>query len=103
MDLARAQRNFEGKSGPEPNSGVSGEPALLAHDARKRNPNEASMLGLRGYVQTPERVVNHTVAKLFKDKPPKADDRVLDAGCGKGEFIEGIILWCKKLTILFPK
>lgn len=61
------------------------------------------MLGLRGYVQTPEKVVNHMVAKLFKDKPPKAADRVLDAGCGKGEFIEGIILWCKKHNNPVPK
>jgi len=61
------------------------------------------MLGLKGYVQTPEKVVSHMVAKLFKDKPPRANDRVLDAGCGKGEFIDGIIRWCKRHNSPVPQ
>lgn len=34
------------------------------------------------------------VAKLFANKSPGVDDTILDPGCGKGVFIEGIIRWC---------
>jgi hypothetical protein len=34
------------------------------------------------------------VELLFKNRHPKASDRVLDPGCGLGAFIEGVLRWC---------
>lgn len=57
----------------------------------------------KGYVKTPKKVIEHMVSRLFENKPPKSTDRILDAGCGQGEFIEGIILWCKRNNNPIPK
>ena len=43
------------------------------------------------------------VAKLFENRHPKPSDTVLDAGCGQGNFVEGIISWCKKHDYPLPK
>ena len=50
---------------------------------------------MKGFVPTPPQVVDDMVAKLFDTRPPSAEDRVLDPGCGEGAFIEGIIRWCE--------
>lgn len=34
------------------------------------------------------------VAKLFRNRQPRASDTLLDPGCGTGSFIEGVIRWC---------
>ncbi|MBE0418300.1 MAG: methyltransferase, partial [Coriobacteriia bacterium] len=31
---------------------------------------------------------------LFSDRPPSADDRVLDPGSGEGAFVDGVLRWC---------
>ncbi len=42
------------------------------------------------------------VEKLFLGKPPMEDDIILDPGCGKGSFIEGIIRWCTERDLTLP-
>lgn len=51
---------------------------------------------MKGFVPTPPSIVDHMVAKLFGKNPPGAEDAILDPGCGRGAFIEGIIRWCEK-------
>lgn len=58
---------------------------------------------MKGFVPTPDDIVDLMVAKLFHRAIPKPDDIVLDPGCGKGAFIEGIIRWCDKKSIICPK
>jgi len=36
------------------------------------------------------------VAKLFEKNLPDPKDNLLDPGCGRGAFIDGIIRWCEK-------
>jgi adenine-specific DNA-methyltransferase len=43
------------------------------------------------------------VSRLFKGRPPKPGDKVLDPGCGRGAFIEGIVRWCKSREIDLPR
>ena len=35
------------------------------------------------------------VAKLFRERPPRANETLLDPGCGRGAFVEGVLRWCK--------
>lgn len=49
---------------------------------------------MRGFVPTPAPIVDLMVEKLFGDRPPGQDAKVLDPGCGPGAFIEGVIRWC---------
>jgi adenine-specific DNA-methyltransferase len=51
---------------------------------------------MKGFVPTPPAIVDHMVAKLFEKKFPGPEDKVLDPGCGRGAFIDGIIRWCEK-------
>jgi len=51
---------------------------------------------VKGFVPTPAHLVDQMVAKLFRDRPPRSSDRLLDPGCGTGAFIEGVLRWCKK-------
>lgn len=51
---------------------------------------------MKGFVLTPEKIVDSMVEKLFDQSPPRKSDRILDPGCGTGAFIEGIIRWCSK-------
>jgi len=57
---------------------------------------------MKGYVATPEVVVDMMVSKLFQYGPPSPDCTVLDAGCGNGAFVEGIIRWCEKRHVAIP-
>ncbi len=34
------------------------------------------------------------VARLFRTRRPRADESLLDPGCGTGAFIEGVVRWC---------
>src|SRR5438046_2240625 len=36
------------------------------------------------------------VDRLFKGRPPKPRDILLDPGCGTRAFLEGIVRWCRK-------
>jgi len=64
---------------------------------------DAALLIAKGHFQTPATIVEHMVAKLFEGRAPKSSDTLLDAGCGAGDFIEGIILWCQKHKNPLPR
>lgn len=51
---------------------------------------------MKGFVETPPAVVDFMVEELFRGKPPTADDRLLDPGCGNGVFIDGVLRWCDR-------
>ncbi len=51
---------------------------------------------MRGFVPTPEAIVDRMVAKLFARRRPTVNDRLVDPGCGTGAFIEGVIRWAEK-------
>jgi hypothetical protein len=59
---------------------------------------------MKGFVPTPRQTEHAMVDLLFRDSRPEADDFVLDPGCGKGEFIDGLIRWCeaRNITIDVP-
>lgn len=50
---------------------------------------------MKGFVPTPPATVDLMVAKLFDGVPATPDLRVLDPGCGEGEFIHGIVRYCQ--------
>jgi adenine-specific DNA-methyltransferase len=58
---------------------------------------------VKGFVPTPDHVVDAMVAKLFDGYPPSADSTVLDPGCGTGAFIQGIARWCRHKGPALPK
>jgi len=58
---------------------------------------------MKGFVPTPEPIVDLMVAKLFQKGPPHRKDTVLDAGCGRGAFIDGIVRWCSKHNTPLPR
>ena len=43
------------------------------------------------------------VSKLFDGHHPTASSCVLDPGCGNGEFIAGILRWCKAHSVATPE
>jgi len=57
---------------------------------------------MKGFVPTPEFVVDLMVGKLFADGPPGASARVLDPGCGNGEFIAGVLRLCAQRSWPVP-
>ena len=58
---------------------------------------------MRGFVPTPDKIVDHMVSKLFADKPPTAHATLLDPGCGPGAFISGVLRWCGKNQLETPQ
>lgn len=50
---------------------------------------------MKGFVPTPEPVVDLMVAKLFEGRPPTPGSSLLDPGCGRGAFIQGVVRWCR--------
>jgi len=58
---------------------------------------------VKGFVPTPNNVVDLMVTKLFHGANPSPEDTILDPGCGTGAFIEGIIRWCEKKSLPLPK
>lgn len=51
---------------------------------------------MKGFVPTPTPVVDLMVEKLFRARPPTAESSLLDPGCGRGAFIDGIVRWCER-------
>ena len=49
---------------------------------------------MKGFVPTPSHIVDAMVGKLFGVRAPRADESLLDPGCGTGAFIEGVLRWC---------
>jgi adenine-specific DNA-methyltransferase len=58
---------------------------------------------MKGFVPTPEKVVDHMVDKLFANDAPNANAKVLDPGAGRGAFVDGIIRWCQRNHSPLPK
>lgn len=58
---------------------------------------------MKGFVPTPDSIVDLMVAKLFRHQPPENEYEILDPGCGTGAFIEGIIRWCNKYRRPLPR
>ena len=50
---------------------------------------------MKGFVPTPPLLVDKMVAKLFRSRPPREGDSLLDPGCGTGAFVEGVLRWCE--------
>ncbi|MEA3247864.1 MAG: class I SAM-dependent methyltransferase [Gemmatimonadota bacterium] len=50
---------------------------------------------MKGFALTPPALVDLMVAKLFSRRAPVPRDRLLDPGCGTGEFIAGVMRWCE--------
>lgn len=57
---------------------------------------------MKGFVPTPDNVVDLMVAKLFEACPPKPESTILDPGCGTGAFIQGILRWCRCHRVTVP-
>ncbi len=51
---------------------------------------------MKGFVPTPDAVVELMVGKLFGARPPSRASTLLDPGCGPGGFIDGVIRWCRQ-------
>jgi adenine-specific DNA-methyltransferase len=58
---------------------------------------------VKGFVPTPKETVNQMVDRLFQKRQLAADALVLDPGSGEGEFIDGILSWCKKHQSNIPR
>jgi len=58
---------------------------------------------MKGFVPTPRETVDTMVHLLFRGRPPTADSAVLDPGCGTGEFIDGVIRWCRRRRLAIPR
>jgi adenine-specific DNA-methyltransferase len=58
---------------------------------------------MKGFVPTPEATVDLMVDRLFAGRPPTASDRILDPGCGRGAFIDGILRWCAHRQLPAPR
>jgi adenine-specific DNA-methyltransferase len=43
------------------------------------------------------------VAKLFRNRAPRAHEILLDPGCGPGTFIEGVVRWCNRNGSPIPR
>ena len=46
---------------------------------------------MRGFVPTPEWLVDHMVDLLFEGRTIDPEDRLLEPGCGKGAFMDGVL------------
>lgn len=58
---------------------------------------------MRGHAATPDTVVDLMVEALFSQAPPRADDRLLDPGCGEGSFIAGVLRFCDRNGLPIPR
>jgi adenine-specific DNA-methyltransferase len=58
---------------------------------------------MKGFVPTPRDTVDTMVELLFRGRSPRADNAVLDPGCGTGEFIDGVIRWCQQQRLALPR
>lgn len=58
---------------------------------------------MRGFVPTPDQVVDLMIERLFENRQINEFTRILDPGCGTGVFIEGIIRWCQRYNFPIPQ
>lgn len=57
---------------------------------------------MKGFVPTPIALVDEMVASLFDERQPRPTDRLLDPGCGEGQFIDGVLRYCAARGINTP-
>lgn len=57
---------------------------------------------MKGFVPTPDHVVDQLVDKLFHDRFPSASSTLLDPGCGTGAFIDGVLRWAQRTSSAIP-
>lgn len=57
---------------------------------------------MKGYVPTPDSLVDIMVDRLFFGMSPESTDFVLDPGCADGQFIAGILRWCRTHKVRPP-
>lgn len=60
-------------------------------------------LRLKGFVPTPDNVVDQMVEKLFHGHSPCPGSKLLDPGCGTGAFIRGVLRWANRTGSHVPK
>jgi tRNA1(Val) A37 N6-methylase TrmN6 len=58
---------------------------------------------MKGFVPTPPLLVDTMIEKLFRNRPPTRNDRLLDPGCGTGAFIQGVVRWCQGNSTEIPR
>ncbi len=58
---------------------------------------------MKGFVPTPDAVVDRMIEKLFAAGPPAPGSKVLDPGAGRGAFVEGLLRWCRERSIEIPR
>src|SRR6266849_880931 len=58
---------------------------------------------MKGFVPTPRATVDLMVEQLFTARLPSERDKLLDPGCGTGQFIDGVIRWCADRRRALPQ
>jgi SAM-dependent methyltransferase len=58
---------------------------------------------MKGFVPTPADTVDLMVEKLMAGIADPRDMRVLDPGCGEGEFIDGLLRYCESYGLSRPR
>ena len=58
---------------------------------------------MRGFVPTPDKLVDHMVDLLFEWSEVCPQDRLLDPGCGAGAFMEGVVRWSETTKAQLPQ
>jgi adenine-specific DNA-methyltransferase len=58
---------------------------------------------MKGYVPTPDSLVDKMVDRLFFGLPPKPTDFLLDPGCADGQFVAGVLRWCRLRKLPSPR
>jgi SAM-dependent methyltransferase len=58
---------------------------------------------MKGFVETPQSTVDAMIGRLFKQPFPQNRCRLLDPGCGRGVFIEGVLRWCRRHKVPSPE
>ncbi len=57
---------------------------------------------MRGFVPTPESLVDHMVSLLFEERSTNSEAWLLDPGCGAGAFIKGVLRWSSTTRSSLP-
>ena len=57
---------------------------------------------MRGFVPTPDTLVDHMVDLLFEGRTIAPGERLLDPGCGTGAFMKGVLRWSAAKHSMLP-
>ncbi len=58
---------------------------------------------MRGFVPTPDKLVDHMVNLLFEGREVRSSERLLDPGCGEGAFMKGVVRWSAPTRAQLPQ